>query len=245
MAERLRLDTLLVERGLARSREHAKAMIMAGQAVVGDHRAEKPSQLVSRTEEIRLKNDPHPYVSRGGVKLEGALDDLKLDVAGLHVLDIGASTGGFTHCLLLRGAAAVTAVDVGYGQMALSLRDDPRVHVLERQNARYLTEELVGGKKDMAVVDVSFIGLDKILPAVSNIIKPKGLILALVKPQFEVGKGQVGKGGVVRDEKLRELAVERVKQFAEKLGLKLLNEAPSRLPGPKGNIEHFVCWRKD
>jgi len=239
-----RLDAALVQRGLARSREHAKALIMAGKVIVDEHRADKPAMKIGDRNTIRVKQDKTQFASRGGEKLEGALDDLGFDPSGMDALDIGAATGGFTHCLLLHGARSVVAVDVGYGQMAWSLREDPRVTVIERTNARNLTPEITGPSKDLAVIDVSFIGLDKILAPVSAALKPGGMILALVKPQFEAGRGQVGKGGVVRDPEIRRMAIEKVKEYALSIGLSLMGEAPCRLPGPKGNLEHFLLLKK-
>ena len=191
-----RIDKLVVDRGLAPSREKARALIMAGQVVVDDHVAEKAGQTFPVDAEIRLKGEPLPFVSRGGLKLQKALDEFGVDVAGLTVMDVGASTGGFTDCLLQRGAAKVFAVDVGYGQLAWKLREDPRVVNLEKTNIRYLEPATLGAVPDLAVIDASFISLDKVLPAVLRLVKDDGIIIALVKPQFEVGKGGVGGGGV-------------------------------------------------
>jgi 23S rRNA (cytidine1920-2'-O)/16S rRNA (cytidine1409-2'-O)-methyltransferase len=230
----------MVEQGLAETRSQAKALIMAGQALADGRKLDKAGEMLVPEAVLTLKDREAAYVSRGGLKLEGALTDLDLVVAGLKVLDIGASTGGFTDCLLKKGAVQVTAVDVGYGILDWRLRQDARVRVMERTNARYLTPEEAGGNFDLAVVDVSFISLDLILPRVSPLLVPGGRILALVKPQFEVGRDKVGKGGVVRDPRLQEEAVEKIAESARGLGLEISGRAPSRLKGPKGNQEHFL-----
>ena len=204
--ETARLDKLVFDRGLTSSRERARALIMAGQVVVNDHVADKAGQQVPVAAEIRLKGEALPFVSRGGLKLEKALEVFGIDVTGLTAVDVGASTGGFTDCLLQRGARKVFAVDVGYGQLAWKLRNDERVVNLEKTNVRYLTADKLPESPDMAVIDASFISLDKVLPAVVKLVRDEGLVIALIKPQFEVGRGQVGKGGVVRDpEKHREV----------------------------------------
>ena len=236
----MRIDRLLVERGLAASRERAQRLVMAGAVLVGDRPVTKPGADVPDDADIRLRSADSPWVSRGGDKLAGALDAFALDVRGLAALDVGASTGGFTDCLLQRGARRVIAVDVGYGQLAWKLRQDPRVLVLERTNARKLAVEMLPEVPDVAVVDVSFISLGAVLPAVAGVVQPGGTIVALVKPQFEVGRGRVGKGGVVRDPALRAEAVRSVREAAERLGLAVRGEAESVLPGPKGNREVFL-----
>jgi len=242
----MRVDELVVERGLAPSRAKAKAMVMAGQVVVGDRRADKPGQMVRADAEVRLKGTPMPYVSRGGLKLAAALDGFGVDPTGLRCLDLGASTGGFTDCLLQRGAAGVVAVDVGYGQLAPKLRDDPRVTVMERTNARYLEPADIGGAlAALVVADCSFIGLALILPAAVRCLEAGGRVIALVKPQFEVGREQVGKGGVVRDDALRIGAVDAVVAEAHALGLREAGRAESRLAGPKGNREIFLWLRRE
>ncbi len=241
----VRLDQLLVDRGLAASREKARALILAGAVVVGDHRADKPGQAVAAGAEVRLKGEVCPYVSRGGLKLAAALDAFGIDPAGWTCVDLGASTGGFTDCLLQRGARLVYAVDVGYGQLAWALRDDPRVVNLERCNVRYLERGRIPEPVQLVVVDASFISLTLLLPKVWELLEPGGQAVALVKPQFEVGKGQVGKGGVVRDPALRGAAVARVLAAAAELGFTVLGEAESPVPGAKkGNVEVSVHLRR-
>ncbi len=240
---RERLDKLLVDRGFAASRERARALIMAGAVRVGDHVVDKAGTLVAADAEISVAGGDIPFVSRGGVKLAGALDALGIDVAGRRVLDVGASTGGFTDCVLQRGAAAVIAVDVGYGQLAWSLRQDARVTLIERCNVRQLTAAQLPLRPDCAVIDVSFISLTLVLPVVVGLLAPGSPILALVKPQFEVGRGQVGKGGVVRDPALHAAAVDRVRACASGLGLAVVGECPSPILGPKGNREFFLALR--
>jgi 23S rRNA (cytidine1920-2'-O)/16S rRNA (cytidine1409-2'-O)-methyltransferase len=238
---RRRIDTLLAERGLVPSRARGADEVRAGRVRIGrgGARAETPSQLVAADEELRV--DPAPrYVSRGGLKLERALDELEVSVAGRHCLDVGASTGGFTDCLLQRGAARVIAVDVGQGQLDWRLRGDERVVVLERTNARYLDPGRLPFRPDLATVDVSFIGLSKVLPPVAACVAPAGEILALVKPQFELAPKEVGKGGVVRDPAARRLAILSVAEAAAGLGFRVRGIAASGLPGPKGNRESFL-----
>ena len=239
-----RLDKLVLERGLAPSRERAKALIMAGQVVVDDHLADKAGLMVALSAEIRLKGEPLPYVSRGGLKLEKGLDSFGIDVQGLSALDVGASTGGFTDCLLQRGASRVIAVDVGYGQLAWKLREDPRVLSLEKTNIRHLEPETLPELPDLAVIDASFISLDKVLPPTLRLIKDGGTIVALIKPQFEVGRGQVGKGGVVRDEKKHLEVVESITALAQGLGLTVLGVCESPILGPKGNKEFLIHLKK-
>ena len=238
---RERLDKLLVDRGYAASRERARAMIMAGAVRVADRVVDKAGTLIAADAEISVAGGDLPFVSRGGVKLAGGLDALAIDVAGRLVLDVGASTGGFTDCVLQRGARAVIAVDVGYGQLAWSLRQDPRVTLIERCNVRHLEADRLPARPDFAVVDASFISLTLILPRIVELVAPGSPIVALVKPQFEVGKGQVGRGGVVRDPQLHASAVERVRACATRLGLTVLGECPSPILGPKGNREFFLA----
>jgi len=238
--ERVRIDRLLVERGLAASRERARRLVMTGDVLVGDRPITKPGAEVPADAEVRLRTADSPYVSRGGEKLAGALDAFGLEVRDLVAFDVGASTGGFTDCLLQRGARRVIALDVGYGQLAWKLRHDPRVVVIERTNARHLTPAMLPEAPDLAVVDVSFISLATVLPAVAGVLAPRGTIVALVKPQFEVGRGRVGKGGVVRDPAQRAEAVAGVRTAAEQLGLAVRGEAESVLSGPKGNREVFI-----
>lgn len=234
-----RLDQLLVARGLAKSRAQAQALILAGRVVVEGLTAPKAGALVPDEAGITLK-EPPPFVSRGGEKLAGALEHFQVSPAGQVALDVGASTGGFTHCLLSRGARKVFAVDVGYGQLDAALRHDPRVVVLERQNIRHLPREAIPEPIDLATLDLSFISLTLVLPKILEWLRPGGKILALVKPQFEVGKGQVGKGGVVRDPQLQMAAVQRVAAAAAGLGFKVSPAFPSPLKGPKGNQEYFL-----
>jgi 23S rRNA (cytidine1920-2'-O)/16S rRNA (cytidine1409-2'-O)-methyltransferase len=243
-----RLDTLLAERGLFPSRTRAAASIMAGEICVGPgrRRAEKPGEMVASNSQLSVDERPR-FVSRGGVKLSNALDATGVAVLDRRALDVGASTGGFTDCLLQRGAREVVAVDVGYGELDYGLRTDSRVRVLERTNARTLVPGLVpesadgsGDPPDLAVVDVSFISLVKVLPAVLGCVAERYDILALVKPQFEVGRGRVGKGGVVRDADDRRSALTDVGRSARELGAAVLGFCSSGLPGPKGNLESFI-----
>jgi len=235
-----RLDLLLVERGLAPTREKAQALILAGLVEVDGRPGAKAGASYDEAVEIAVAGPPHPYVSRGGVKLAAALDHFGIDPAGLVCLDVGASTGGFTDCLLQRGAARVYAVDVGHGQLDARLRSDPRVVVREKVNARALSAAEVGERVDLVVADVSFISLAKVLPAVLACCAPRFDALAMVKPQFEVGRGRVGKGGVVREPADRRAALVEVARAARALGASVLGFAPSGLPGPKGNHETFV-----
>lgn len=239
-----RIDKLMVDRGLTQSRERARALIMAGQVVVGDHVAQKPGQLAPFDAVIRLKGEQLPFVSRGGLKLQKALDEFKVDVSGLIALDVGASTGGFTDCLLQRGAQKVIAVDVGYGQLAWKLRCDGRVVNLEKTNIRHLTAEKVGEVPDIAVIDASFISLAKVLPNTIGLLKNDAVIIALIKPQFEVGRGEVGKGGVVRDPGKHLETIAAIRTLAENLGLEVRGVTESPILGPKGNREFLICLAK-
>jgi 23S rRNA (cytidine1920-2'-O)/16S rRNA (cytidine1409-2'-O)-methyltransferase len=238
---RVRLDSLLAERGLFASRTSAAAAVVAGQVHVGAGRARafKPSQLVSADVEVAV-DAPPPYVSRGGIKLANALDALALDVTGRRCLDVGASTGGFTDCLLQRGAEHVVAVDVAYGELDWRLRGDDRVTILERTNARALEPGQLPYRPDLIAIDVSFISIAKILPAVLACAADRFDCLAMVKPQFEVGRGRVGKGGVVHDPALRREAIASVAAAARSHGAAVLGFAPSGLPGPAGNRETFA-----
>lgn len=235
-----RLDKLLVLRGLVPSRERARALILSGKVVVGDHTVDKAGAQVAMDCELRLKGADIPYVSRGGLKLAAGLDGLEVSVAGVVAIDVGASTGGFTDCLLQRGAARVYAVDVGYGQLAWTLREDPRVVNLERTNIRDLTPEVLGERPSLAVIDASFISLEKVLPATLRLLAEEALVVALIKPQFEVGRGQVGKGGVVRDAEQHRRVIEQVRQTAVDLGCQVLGVVASPLLGPKGNREFLI-----
>ena len=241
--KRGRLDALLVERGHAASRERARALIMAGAVRVGEQVVDKPGAQVAADAAVSVAVTDIPYVSRGGVKLAGGLDALAVDVRDRLVLDVGASTGGFTDCVLQRGARHVIAVDVGYGQLAWSLRQDPRVTLLERCNIRHLTADRLPGIPEVAVIDASFISLSLVLPPTVALLAPGAVVVALVKPQFEVGRGQVGGGGVVRDPALHAAAVARIRAVGGDLGLDCLGECESPLLGPKGNREFFVAWR--
>lgn len=238
-----RADNLLVEQGLAESRSQARALIMSGVVLADGQRVDKAGQMLNGECVLTLKDDDGGFVSRGGKKLAGALEDLGVRADGLRALDVGASTGGFTDCLLRAGASEVVAVDVGYGQLHWRLRQDPRVTVLERTNARYLTPDQVGDLFDLAVIDVSFISLNLIIPAVRTLMRPHGRILAMVKPQFEVGPEKVGRGGVVRDPAVQAAAVESVASSARNSGLDVLGTAPARIKGPKGNQEYFLLLK--
>jgi len=240
MSEKQRLDRLMAERGLAPSREKAQALIMAGQVVVGDHTVDKAGRQVAVDADIRIKGDPLPYVSRGGLKLKKALDEFGVDVTGLVAIDVGASTGGFTDCLLQSGALKVFAVDVGYGQLAWKLQQDPRVVSMEKTNIRYLLPEQLDALPELAVIDASFISLSKVLPATVNLVKPGGRIIALIKPQFEVGKGEVGKGGIVRDPAAHERVVDAVRQTAWEMGLIVAGLCESPITGADGNHEFLI-----
>ena len=229
-----RLDLLLAERGLADSRQQAQSLILAGQVTVGDRVVDKPGTRVPLAADVAVAGGL-PYASRGGYKLAAALDAFDLDVSGWAAADVGASTGGFTDCLLQRGAARVYAIDVGYGQLAWKLQQDPRVVVLDRTNARYL--EALAEPVDLATIDVSFISLRLILPAVTGWLRPGGQIVALIKPQFEAGKDQVGKGGVVREPEIRQQCIDKVQTFARHHGFQVGPVVESPIRGPAGNVE--------
>jgi 23S rRNA (cytidine1920-2'-O)/16S rRNA (cytidine1409-2'-O)-methyltransferase len=240
-----RIDHLLVTRGFSPSRTRAHASLLAGEVYVAGVRVDKAGALVAEDAAIEVRGQDHAYVSRGGAKLAGALDTFTLDVRGLRCLDLGASTGGFTDCLLQRGAAQVTAVDVGYGQLAHKLRIDPRVVVMERTNARTLTPESAGGVADLTVVDASFIGLGKLMPAIALCTRRGGSLVALVKPQFEAGREAASRGkGVIRDEAVRARAIERAVEAVQQAGFAIEAKCDSALPGPKGNREVFVHARR-
>ncbi len=241
-----RIDRLLVERGLAASRARAQALFGAEDTAVfcGDRQIEKPGALVDAALPIRIEGSELKYVSRGGLKLEGALEHFGISVAGLDALDIGASTGGFTDCLLQRGASSVIALDVGQGQLAPKLRNDSRVTVREKVNARALTSDDVPWPVDFIVADVSFISLRLVLPPALSFLKPGGAILVLVKPQFEVGRSGVGKNGVVRDGQLRLRAIEGIADFAADKGLTVVGWVDSSVPGPEGNVEALLYARR-
>lgn len=241
---RERLDKILVDRGITVSRERARALIMEGKVAVNGMPAAKAGLMVDGNVTITLKGDDIPYVSRGGLKLEAALEHFKISLEGLVVMDVGSSTGGFTDCMLKKGAKKAYCIDVGYGQLSWSLRNDPRVTLLERTNIRYLTVQKIPDIIDFATIDVSFISLLKVIPIVTGFLRDGGEILALVKPQFEVGKGEVGKGGIIRDEAKRQAAVNSVKAFAEGTGLRVIGAFESPVKGHKGNIEYFLYLRR-
>jgi 23S rRNA (cytidine1920-2'-O)/16S rRNA (cytidine1409-2'-O)-methyltransferase len=242
---RERLDKLLVDRGLVASRERARALVMSGAVLVRGQPETKPGTMVDPSVEITLREEDHPYVSRGALKLVKGLDTFGIDPSGKVALDVGASTGGFTDVLLRRGAARVYAIDVGYGQLAWQLRQDPRVVVLERQNVRTIDLALVPEPCDLAVIDVSFISLTLVLPRVAELLRPPAgkPIAALVKPQFEVGKEQVGKGGVVRDEAVRRSAVTKIRDWANANGFVAGDDVESPITGPAGNVEYLLLLR--
>jgi len=242
--DKIRLDLLLVQRGLVESREKAKRMIMAGLVEVNNRISDKPGHLIPVSAEISLKKPSLPYVSRGGLKLEAALEQFSVEVKGKVFLDVGASTGGFTDCLLQRGAEKVIAVDVGYGQLHWQIRQDPRVLVLEKTNIRYLGPEQIKELINGAVIDVSFISLKLVIPPASRLLLDDAFIVALIKPQFEVEKGQVGKGGVVRDPSLREEVVANLSKFFEEAGWHVKGCTPSPILGPKGNQEFLIYLKR-
>ncbi len=238
MAEKQRLDVLLVEKALAPSREKAQALIMAGEVLVSDKMVDKPGTRIDVSAEITVKSKPR-FVSRGGEKLAAALDTFPVNVSGRIAADVGASTGGFTDCLLQYGAAKVYALDVGYGQIAYSLREDERVVVIERTNARYV--EKVEEPVSLVVIDASFISLRLLLPTIKGWLTPTGDVIALIKPQFEAGQDDVGKGGVVRDPKIHKRVLEEVLTFADAQGFAVQGLIRSPLKGPAGNVE-FLVW---
>ncbi len=240
-----RIDKLLTERGIVQSRERARALIMEGRVWVEGQPVNKAGVQISPDTVIEIRGQDLPFVSRGGVKLEGALEAFGINPQGMVIMDVGASTGGFTDCVLQRGAVKVYAVDVGYGQLAWKLQKDPRVVNLERRNVRYLKREEIGEDVDLIVIDVSFISIEKFLPHLLQFLKRGGSILSLIKPQFEVGKGEVGKGGVVKDPVLHQKVIDRISTWAQELGLRNLGVVESSLLGPKGNREFFIHLKKD
>lgn len=237
---KMRLDMLMIERGLAVTKEAAQALIMARQVVVGDHLVDKAGYQIKSNVEIRLKGNTVRYVSRGGLKLEKALEFFAVDPTGLTVMDVGASTGGFTDCLLQHGAKYVYAVDVGHNQLAWKLRKDERVINLEKNNIRYLTPVQIPELVDIAVIDASFISLAKVLPSTIPFVKLGGIIIALIKPQFEVLKGEVGKGGIVRDEKTHARVIKEIEVVVNSLGLAVVGVCESPITGADGNIEFLM-----
>ena len=245
--KRERIDKLLVERGLAESRTKAQAIVMAGVVLVDEQRVEKPSQQFDPSSTIRIKggNDPTSrYVGRGGLKLEAALREFQIDVTGLICLDVGASTGGFTDCLLQHGAKRVVAIDVGHNQIDWRLRNDPRIEVREGVNARYLKPADFEQRFDLAVMDVSFISATKVMPAIVPLLKESGFLITLIKPQFEVGRGEVGRGGIVTDPLKHARVVEEVNEAALALGLTLRGVKESPVRGADGNLEFLALYER-
>lgn len=242
--EKERLDVLLVQQGLATSRELAKAYIMAGNVYVDGQKEDKAGTKVAVTAALEVKGNQMKYVSRGGYKLEKAIDAFAISLEGKICLDIGASTGGFTDCMLQNGAVKVYAIDVGYGQFAWKLRNDPRVVCLEKTNVRYVTHEQVPEEGDFASIDVSFISLTKVLPAVLGVLGEKGQLVCLIKPQFEAGREKVGKKGVVRDIQVHKEVIEKIASYVRTQGLGILGLSFSPIKGPEGNIEYLIYLDK-
>lgn len=255
-----RLDKILVSKGLVKSREIAKALIMEGKVFVDGRRLTKAGTLIDESSSITVSDSEQRYVSRGGLKLEAALNFFNIDVTDKIAMDVGASTGGFTDCLLKRGARKVYCIDVGYGQLDWTLRNDPRIIILERTNIRYLDkilserfkkfkseeiEDLIKCNIDLATIDVSFISLTKVIPVVINFIKEKGEIIALLKPQFEVGKREVDKGGIIREDEKRFKAIKSVVDFSHQIGIKTKDVFRSPIQGRKGNVEFFLYMKKE
>ena len=243
-AAKERLDKIILDRGLVTSRERAKALIMEGKVLVNGTPAVKAGELVGIEAQIDIKGEDLKYVSRGGLKLEAAVRHFGIDLMGKIALDVGSSTGGFTDLMLQEGANRVYCIDVGYGQLAWKLRQDPRVVLLERTNVRHLEKEQVPEMADIAAIDVSFISLSKVVPHVLGFLSDKGELVALIKPQFEVGKGQVGRGGIVKDEEKRAAVVERIRAEFESLALNVQGVIPSPITGQKGNVEYLIYCRK-
>jgi 23S rRNA (cytidine1920-2'-O)/16S rRNA (cytidine1409-2'-O)-methyltransferase len=241
--KKIRLDALMIQKDLAGSRERAKSIIMAGKVLVDDVVSDKPGALIDPDAKIICKIKDIPFVSRGGLKLEKAITELNIDVTGRNCMDIGASTGGFTDCLLQHGAGKIYAVDVGYGQFDWKLRNNPKVIVIERTNIRHMPYEKIGEKLDLIVIDTSFISLKIVIPSAEKFMKNNTRILALIKPQFEAGKGKVGKGGVVRDPEVRTKIVNDIKSFFIKRGYIVENIVPSPILGPKGNKEYIISLK--
>jgi len=240
MGQKVRLDKLLLDRGLVRSRERAKALILSGKVWVAGKKIDKAGTQVDIGVPIELKTPDHPYVSRGGLKLEAALRSFQIVLTNKIAMDVGASTGGFTDCLLKHGAKKVYAIDVGYGLLDWHLRQDKRVILIERQNIRYLPKGTIPEPIDIATIDVSFISLKKVIPKVKEFLRSEAEIVALIKPQFEVGKGQVGKGGIVRDETKQRQVVHDISNFCVSLGFVIKGVIPSPILGAKGNQEYLL-----
>lgn len=241
---KIRLDALLVNKGLAQSRERAKAVIMAGQVYIDNQKCDKAGQMVDEETAPEVRGETLKYVSRGGLKLEKAMAEFPITLEGKTTMDIGASTGGFTDCMLQNGAKKVFAVDVGYGQFAWKLRQDTRVVNMERTNIRYVTPEDIGEEIDFASIDVSFISLKLVLPVAKNLLGADGEIVALIKPQFEAGREQVGKKGVVKDIKVHYEVIKKVLDFAKGIGLHVAGLSFSPIKGPEGNIEYLAYLKK-
>lgn len=239
-SDKIRLDKLLVERNLVETRQRAQAIIMAGKVFVDKMPADKAGRLVKTDAVVMVKTPDIPYVSRGALKIEEAIKKNSIEINDLVCMDVGASTGGFTDCLLQHGASKVYAVDVGYGQLAWKIRQDPRVVTIERTNIRHMAFETIGEKVDLVSIDTSFISLKIVIPSVLKFIKPDAIILALIKPQFEVGRGKVGKGGVVRDPALHDEVIDQISAFVTTLNLKIISTIPSPVLGPKGNKEFII-----
>ena len=244
MNEKQRIDLYLVENKLVESREKAQALIMAGQVYVNNQKCEKPGNIIKRDAQVEVRGNPLPYVSRGGLKLEKALSAFSLELTGAVAIDIGASTGGFTDCMLQNGVRRVYAVDVGYGQLDWKLRNDPRVVCLERTNMRYVTSEQIPETVDFFSVDVSFISLTKILPVAAGFLRPEGRAVCLIKPQFEAGRDKVGKKGVVRDPAVHWEVIEKIRDFSLENGFSVLGLTYSPVKGPEGNIEYLILLEK-
>ena len=239
-----RLDKIIVEKGIVPSRERAQALIMEGKVFVNGMPSLKAGTMVDESSAIELKGEDIPYVSRGGLKLEAAIKHFHISLKDKITMDVGASTGGFTDCMLQNGAQKVYCIDVGYGQLAWKLRQDPRIVLIERTNVRYLERKKIPDEIAVATIDVSFISLTKVVPAVLQFLKEDGDIIALIKPQFEVGKGEVGKGGIVKDEAKRMEIVEYIREGLESFGLKTIGVIQSPIAGQKGNIEFLIYMKK-
>lgn len=241
---KIRIDTLLVNKGLTPSREKARALILAGEVRVNGNLVDKAGTNVDEDDQVEVKTNSLKYVSRGGLKLEGAINDFNLDFSGQTVLDVGASTGGYTDCALQHGAAKVFALDVGYGQLDWSLRNDPRVVVIERTNVRYFTPQELGELVDTVTIDVSFISVSKVFPVIKNFLQEDGKVVSLIKPQFEAGKNKVGKKGVVKDPQVHREVLLNCITCAENEGFNISGITYSHIKGPEGNIEFFLYLRK-
>lgn len=245
MTKKIRLDLLLVERDLIETRARAQARIMAGHVFVNGERCDKAGTKLPMDAQVEVRGEPMPYVSRGGSKLEAALDAFSFDCTDQVVIDVGASTGGFTDCVLQRGAARVYAIDVGYGQLAWKLRQDPRVINIERTNIRHADRALVPEPCTLAVIDCSFISLEKILPPTLPFLSPEAHVISLIKPQFEVGQEHIAKGGVVKDQRARQAAIAHIIAQAEALGLRFVRGIDCPVHGPAGNIEYLAMFARD